>query len=45
MGCESWVVSRGSWVEGLRSAMYTHHCVYTFMLLATAVLSAILFLA
>ena len=25
---------RGSWVVGLRSPMYTRHCVYAFMLLA-----------
>ena len=34
---------RGSLVVGLRSPMYTRHCIYTFMLLAKAVLSAISF--
>jgi len=44
----AWVMGRGwvgreSWVVGLRSPMYTLHCTYTFMLLTTAVLSAISF--
>ena len=37
VGLRHCLIGVGGWVVGLRSPMYTRHCIYTFMVLATAV--------